>query len=392
MSKRFVRLKEIEPNSKKFYAPSEEYFELTSGLHKNEIYPMETDSKGRQFSILTRKEREKIYLLGDSTIESMYMRPSMRPHTSLDYLLLENGYNYSIFNLGYSGAHTLSIINILINKLGDEKGSRLVITLPSNDLSALSFEGNYFNSHWRYSSIIPALDKKTATVSNISYEPYIRNLKLIVNICSALEVKLFFTTIVYTGIDSGLKKLNDIIRSFCKSENISLIDFEDFFIDKPEIFYDKLHFLPDGSDFYSQHIFNSIKYGLKINESDVIKNHIIASNILLNKSIYWSDFFSVKNYGFMKVVIDAEFGSDADTKQALLTVDYDNDEVTSKMAKSLNTEIGYFSYINGQKNTRMEILLHIDIPLNCSRIRLGLRSWSGESIQIHRSFVSLIKV
>lgn len=392
MSKRSIRLKEIQPNLKKSYSPSEEYFQSTTGLQRNEIYPIETDSEGMQFSILARQESKDIYLLGDSTVESIYMRPSMRPHVSLDYLLLKNGYNYSVFNLGYSGAHTLSIINVLINKLGDKKGSTLIITLPSNDLSALSFEGNYFNAHWRYSSIIPALDKKVIPVSNISYEPYIRNLKLILNICDALEVKLFFTTIVYTGIDSSLKKLNDIIRSFCKLENVSLIDFEDFFVYKPELFYDKLHFLTEGSKIYSQRIFESIKYGLEKSKLDVIKNYNIVNDVFLGENIHWSTFFSVKNYSFMKVVIDTEFGLDADTKQAILTVDYNGVAVNSKLARSLNTEIGYFSYINGQKNTRMEVLLHIDIPLNCSKMRLGLRSWSSKNIQIHRSFVTLVKV
>ena len=391
MSKRSIRLKEIQPNLRKSYIPSEEYFQSTSGLQRNEIYPIESDSEGRQFSILAREESKKIYLLGDSTVESIYMRPSMKPHTLLDYLLLENGYNYSIFNLGYSGAHTLSIINILINKLGEAKGATLIITLPSNDLSVLGFEGNYFNAHWRYSSIIPAMDKKVTTVSNISYESYIRNLKLITNICSALEVKIFFTTIVYTGIDSGLEKLNDVIRSFCKVENVPLIDFENYFISQSEFFYDKLHFLPEGSKAYSQKLFNTISHSLETSNLAIIKKYTIVNNIFLNKDIYWSKYLYVEEYRFMKVVIDTEFGLDADTKQALLIVDYGSANVTSKLAKSLNTEIGYFSYMNGQKGTRMEILLHIDIPLNCSKIRLGLRSWSSQNIQVHQSFVTLMK-
>lgn len=144
MSKRYIRLKELMPNLSKNYIPSEEYLDLTDGLRRNEVYPIKTDAFGNQVSILERESINKIYLLGASTVESIYIRPSARPHTYLERLLLESGYDYSVFNLGTSGTHTLSIINIIINKIGNMKGSTLIITLPSNDLSVLSFKKKLF--------------------------------------------------------------------------------------------------------------------------------------------------------------------------------------------------------------------------------------------------------
>ena len=93
----------------------------------------------------------------------------------------------------------------------------------------------------------------------------------------------------------------------------------------------------------------------------------------------------------MKVIVDTEFGSDSDIKQALMTVDYDVNPITSNLIRSSNNEIGFFSYITGQKDKRMEVLLHIDIPSNCSRIRIGLREWSSREVKVHKSFITLVK-
>ena len=274
MSKRYIRLKELMPNLSKNYIPSEEYLDLTDGLRRNEVYPIKTDAFGNQVSILERESINKIYLLGASTVESIYIRPSARPHTYLERLLLESGYDYSVFNLGTSGTHTLSIINIIINKIGNMKGSTLIITLPSNDLSVLSFKKNYFNSHYRFSSVLPALDKKLTYQPVLDFEPYIKNLEIIASICKILELNLVFTTIIYTGFDENLRKLNSLAIGFCKSNNISIIDFKNKFIDSSDFFYDKLHFLPKGSEFYAQTIFESVKDNLISSGLDLSLIHI----------------------------------------------------------------------------------------------------------------------
>ena len=391
MAKRCIRLKELTPNINKIYIPSEEYINSVDGLQKNEVYPIETDSEGRQFSVFGKRDNSEIYILGASTVESIYIRPSMRPHTILERLLLEEGYDYSVFNLGYSGSHTLSIINVIVNKLGNKKGSTLVITLPSNDLSVLSLEGNYFNEHWRYSSLTPALSKNVARISNVDYEPYINNLEIIIDICKILNIELFFTTIVYTGVDDNLKKLNDAIISICKLKSVPIINFEDKFTSQRELFYDKLHFLPNGSKSYAETIFENIKYSLTSSGINVLKRYDIASDTILNENIKWTDFFSVVDYDFLKVIVDSEFGSDTETKQALIAVDCDGTDIPIGFAKSNNSEIGYFSYLTGPKSKRIETSLHIDIPPNCLRIRIGLRSWASKNVKIHNSFLFLVK-
>ncbi|MEN2751842.1 SGNH/GDSL hydrolase family protein [Psychrobacter sp. FBL11] len=392
MEKRYIRLKELKPNLLRNYIPNEKYLSSTNGLQDNEVYPLKTDSFGNQVSNLERESLNDIYLLGASTIESIYIRPSARPHNYLEYLLLKSGYDYSVFNLGVSGAHTLSIINVIINKLGDKKGSTLIITLPSNDLSILSFEKNYFNSHQRFASIVPASDKRLTYRPVLDYKPYIKNLEIIASICRILELNLIFTTVVYTGVDENLSKLNSLAIEFCKSNNIKIIDFKNKFIDSSNLFYDKLHFLPKGSEVYAKTIFESVKNNLISRGIDIIETHELTSKTTLNKKMIWSDFFKVEGYHFIRVIVDAEFASDSDVKQALMSVDYDVSPITTNLIKSPNNEIGFFSYITGQKNKRMEVLLHIDIPSNCSRVRIGLREWSSQKVKIHKSFITIVKV
>lgn len=391
MTKRYIRLKELIPNADKIYTPSDKYLNSTNGLQKNEVYPLRTDSFGSQVSILERKSLNEIYLLGASTVEAIYTKPSARPHSSLECLLLKNGYDYSVFNLGVSGAHTLSIINTIINKLGNKKGSTLIVTLPSNDLSVLSFEKNYFNNHWRFASIVPALDKDLKYRPILDYTPYIKNLDIIASVCKILELKLIFTTIVYTGNDNNLNKMNSIIIDFCKFNKVDVIDFKNSFIDSPHLFYDKLHFLPNGSDFYARTIFDAIRNKLIDSNLEFIENHDLNDGLILKKIIIWSKFFEVENNDFIKVLVDAEFGADSNAKQALMAVDYDIEPITSNLIKSANDEIGFFSYITGHKNKRMEVLLHIDIPSNCSRVRIGLRTWSSQKVKINKSSIVIVK-
>ena len=144
MSKRFIRLKELNCNMSKNYSPSEEYLERNNKLQKNETYPTSTNGDGNQFGIYQSGLSNEIYLIGGSTIEAIYVKPSMKPHNCLEKLLLENGYSYSVYNQGVSGSQMQNIINVIINKLGNKQGSTLILTLPTNDSTVLRLKENYF--------------------------------------------------------------------------------------------------------------------------------------------------------------------------------------------------------------------------------------------------------
>ena len=390
MTKRFIRLKELGSNINRNYIPSDLYLKKNNKLQKNEIYNTKTDIQGNQPSIWGSQSNKDIYLIGGSTIESIYVRSSMRPHSRLEKLLLKKGYNYSVFNLGVSGTQTQNIINLILNKLGNKQGSTLVVTLPTNDSNALGLEKNYFSDHWRYASIVPATNKKSTFIKNIDYEPYTRNIKIIIEICKLLELKLFFTTIVYAGFHEEYRILNDIAKSICVEKNIIIIDLQKKFSDKYDFFYDNLHFLPNGSQYYSEIIFNNIKNSLDTDGIKKINDYNICNNLFITEKISWSDYFNVSSLSGVKVIVDAELSLDSYSKQALLSVDYGTESVDTGLIKSSNDEIGYFKYLTAPAGKRIELVIDLEVPVNCMKMRVGLRAWNSKDIKIHYAFVSLI--
>jgi hypothetical protein len=72
MTKRYIRLKELKPGLLNNYVPSDEYL-INTRLQKNEIYLAKTNSDGNQDSIWGFKSENNVFLLGDSSIESIYL-------------------------------------------------------------------------------------------------------------------------------------------------------------------------------------------------------------------------------------------------------------------------------------------------------------------------------
>ncbi|WP_025652052.1 MULTISPECIES: SGNH/GDSL hydrolase family protein [unclassified Psychrobacter] len=391
MSKRFIRLKELNCNMEKNYSPSEAYLEKNNKLQKNEIYPVSTDANGNQFSVYKSRLDKEIYLIGDSSIESIYVRPSMRPHSCLEKILLENGYSYSVYNQGVSGSQIQNIINVIINKLGNKQGSTLILSLPTNDSTVLRLKENYFSDHWRYASVVPASNEKSPIIKNISYEPYIRNLSIVIEICKLLQINLFITTIVYTGINLRFKALNEIARNICDKKNVAFIDFEDNLAKSNYFFYDDVHFLPEGCRYYAETVFNNIKDSLETDGSKRIETHRICSDLVVEQSVNWSDYFSVSSIDSIKVIVDGEFSMESDGRQALLSVDYGVKNVNTNLAKSNNDEIGYFKYLTAPAGKRIELVIDLEVPSDCIKMRVGVRAWNSTNVKIHNAFISIIK-
>lgn len=332
-----------------------------------------------------------LYIIGGSTVESVYIRPSMKPHSCLEKILLEKGYSYSVFNQGVSGSQTQNIINVIINKIGNKQGSLVVLTLPTNDSTVLRLRDNYFSDHWRYASVVPAFNKDAPMIKNVSYDPYIRNLNIIIEVCKILQLKLLITSIVYTGINHNFKRLNEIAGNICKKNNVKFLDFEKHFEKRNDFFYDDVHFLPKGSQYYAKVIFDNIKDDLDTDGVEKINIHSICNDLVIEEKMVWSEYFNVSIMNSIKVIIDGEFPLDADSKQALLSVDYGMEKVNTSLIKSNNTDIGYFRYLTALAGKRMELEIGLEVPINCKRMRIGIRTWSSKKIKLHNAFVSIVK-
>ena len=390
MGKRFIRLKELKPNLNKIYTPSYGYLKSRERLIYNEVYTVRTDSDGNQISPWGAASDQRIYLLGGSSVESIYVKSTLRPHSVLEKTVLENGFSCSVYNLGVSGAQTLNIVNLIVNKLGDKKGSKVVVSIPSNDSSTLNLRDSYYSDDWRYASIVPATNKEPLLTKAVNYDSFKKNIEMIIALCNILELQLYMTSIIYTGENKSYEKLNKIVSDICLSKNIPFIDFEPVFKKSSNYFYDDLHFLPSGSQYYAESIFDAIKSNLKRTNSTIIGKSDICENTTLTNKVVWSEGFKVLNNSIVKVIIDAEFPIDSKSKQALLSVDYGNYDVQSELPISDNSEIGYFKYISAPAGKRIELLLDLKIPDGCNDMRIGLRGWKSHEVKVVKAFVSVV--
>ncbi|PKF32868.1 SGNH/GDSL hydrolase family protein [Acinetobacter proteolyticus] len=391
MQKRNIRLKELGININKVYAPALEYLENCPRLNKNEVYEITTDNEGNQPSIFGNESNNKIFMIGDSSIECMYIRNSKKVHTVLEEILLKNGYDYEVKNLGTSGSQTLNIINLIINKLIDKTDSTVVVALPSNDEGPLLYEENYFSPHIYHATILPATERKVKRNTEINTEIYKRNLGLINAICNQLNLKLIFTSICYTTDAQHLKTINNIARDYCNINKIPFLDLEEEFQINSHFFYDKLHFLPEGSVFFAQKLFCFLKDQLIQNSTKNLELFKFNCSGMLEKNTIWSETISnINDRTKIKLVIDFDHLENTKTP-ALYAVDYFDIKTKVSLIKSENPDIGYYKYFSGQPHKRVEKVFNIEIPSDCKEIRVGIRKWDGKGIYIHNAFLSVLK-
>ncbi len=392
MGKRFIRLKELKPNLNKTYTPSYDYLKSRDSLIENEVYTVRTDSDGNQISPWGSVSDQRIYFLGDSSVESIYVKSTLRPRSVLEKTVLENGFSCSVYNLGVSGAQTLNIVNLIVNKLGDKKGSKVVVSIPSNDSSTLNLKDGYYSDDWRYASIVPATNKEPLLTKEVNYDSFKRNIEMIIALCNILELQLYMTSIIYTGENKSYEKLNKIASDICLSKNITFIDFEPVFKKASNYFYDDLHFLPSGSQYYAESIYDAIKSSLTPSSSLAIDTYDICDNTILNTEMVWSRGIRVLSNSAVRVIVDAQFPSNIESKQALLSVDYGNDNVNSELRKSENREIGYFEYLSALAGKKIELVIDLKVPDGCDEIRVGLRGWKSQQVNVSKAFVSVVNL
>jgi len=98
----------------------------------------------------------------------------------------------------------------------------------------------------------------------------------------------------------------------------------------------------------------------------------------------WSNVLKVGKASSVKLIVDFEHLGDSN-KPALYSVDYFCEPNETKLSKSENKEIGYYQYIEGVKGKRIENVYEVHIPENCSKIKIGLRSWGKDGIILHNA-------
>lgn len=266
---RVIRLKEWGCNQKTFKRPSEKQISVaTSGLEDKD-YALNTDSNGFIINSLlsNREERNKsIVLLGDSFVESLFVDENKRLNAVIEDLASD----VCVLNAGYSGATSLHLINILINKVVPFSPDYVVVFVPTNDQRIQSLENGYWNKDLRLSPLV-TLGKQSTLSDDYKNKTRLKSvekaLKTIHFLLDNYHIPHCFVSTPHrhaigncdkwlnkVGIDSQRysrkikqrKEVNLTCRKFCKKYYIDFIDLERQ-IDDSEFFYDDLHLTSESS-------------------------------------------------------------------------------------------------------------------------------------------------
>ncbi len=153
--KRYIMLREHNPNTGGIIYPNREYLQLSESL-EFEGFPFYLDSNGFvKPSKIYEKSDLNIVFLGGSTTECMYVYQDSRfPYLVGRYLEEKMKLKINSYNSGVAGNNTLHSLNILLNKIVPLKPDMVILMHNINDLSILLYEKTYWNDNLHKASLV----------------------------------------------------------------------------------------------------------------------------------------------------------------------------------------------------------------------------------------------
>ena len=303
-NERHIRLREIKPNSKIYREPPKNYQTL-----ENKKYLIQSDANGFiKPSQIHNNPDLQIFFLGGSTtecemVEEKYRFPYLVGRILEDKLKIKVNSD----NGAKSGNNSLHSINILLNKLIPFKPDIVVMMHNINDLSALFYEGTYWNQNKVIAPINCDLQNKNKYIKKDQWsinkdwqnqvlsnpqqsekmiEDFKQNLKIFVNIAKAKKIiPVLMTQANRIENDPNFNnergeqaskiyqrqyiKFNQAIRDVAKQENILMIDLARLIPADERYIYDVVHFNQAGSELVASEIAKSLSELL--NKQKIIK-------------------------------------------------------------------------------------------------------------------------
>jgi lysophospholipase L1-like esterase len=145
-SKRFINLREFEPNYRDALSPTDLGMARTDSLVRKK-YPVRVDENGFLMPSRVHPQADvTLVFLGGSTTECLYMEEENRfPYLAGRLLEKKTGLKVNSYNGGRAGNNSLHSLDILLNKVIPLNPDIVVLMENINDLSILLYEKTYWN-------------------------------------------------------------------------------------------------------------------------------------------------------------------------------------------------------------------------------------------------------
>lgn len=407
--KRYIRLKERLLSVKRIHTPPEEYRKLRPKLCFRDYYE-ETCEQGTIKTELSILSENKIIFFGGSFVENLYADSKSRITSVFEKELNQIGYDVQIINAGVSGATTLNLFNLFLNKFLIYKPKEIFFFIPTNDGYCLDLKGGLWNKMQSYSNLynINFLSEWDTLNHQLKIEEICNIYTLLIDACRLFNIKLnICVSPVIKNISdfylvqedrqaslykNRMKVINSVVEH-CKNKNIQVIDLRDTFSNLKDMFVDDVHLNSLGSEKIGKYLISKMREDKNflryLTKNDYYRYEIIhvKDNVMLDGEIYWSEYIFLDEKSKYNAILsfDIVCGEGVLAKNALFCVDFGgNNYALNECGLSLSPIVGNYQYLLTKELIDCNIHHAFTIPIGNTKIRIGFRLWdSDKQISLH---------
>ncbi|WP_461357404.1 glycosyltransferase family 25 protein [Bradyrhizobium sp. USDA 4454] len=259
--KRMIRLKEYPANVSLSHTPSEEYVQSRKQSLVRKPYLLETDALGFiRGTSSPATAAQTVIVLGDSVVEGMYLDPDDRLCAKLETILRsESAVDVVVRNGGYSGATTLHMLNLFLNKIIPLKPDVVILMTGIVDVDVANLEASFWSRDCWLEPIVDLNATNSWRDQNLLIAPSVVDRRRLLDLFSlaarSFGIELWFATIPHLrgeGIDPAATRsralVNETTRAAARAEEHVLCDLEAHFACRTDIFQDAFHLNPVGAE------------------------------------------------------------------------------------------------------------------------------------------------